>query len=73
MRKKNHTTSFMLDILFSFIPLFIVAVSFTQPLNPRSYIADFRLVYLLTSLIDIIFFIPICYKFAQLRLNTTVN
>jgi len=66
-RKGNYGVSFMLDLIFSFIPLVIVIISFTQPLNIRSYIADFRLVYLLTSMIDILFFIPICYKFSQLR------
>jgi len=68
-RNRNHHISFALDVLFSFLPLFVVAISFTQDINMRSFIADFRWVYLLTALIDVIFLIPICYKFAQLRTN----
>ena len=70
-RNKNHRMSFTLDFVFSLITLLIAALSFTLDINPRSYIADFRLVYLLTALIDVFFFIPICFKFAELR--TVIN
>jgi len=72
-RNDNHHMSFTLDIFFSFFPLFVIAISFTHDISMKSYIADFRWVYLITALIDVIFFIPICYKFAQLRTNISQN
>jgi hypothetical protein len=66
-RNKDYQKGFFFDLVFSMIPLLIITISFNNEINPKSYIADFRWVYLITILIDILFFIPICYKFSHLR------
>ena len=69
-RKLGNTLAFSLDFIFSFIPLVIVIYSYSQSSDLPAYLSDFRIAYLAGIIIDLIIFIPVCYKFAKYGVHT---
>ena len=69
-RKSGHTLAFMLDIIFSLIPLFIVMLSFQNHHFPSDYMTYYRIAYLLAVLVDLFIFVPICFKLSKYGVHT---